>query len=116
MTLLALEAGGCAVPAQRCNANHYSAVLETYQISLEHTSRIIPILIRVISVEESVSETLLFGVPSLKVKLHTRLNFLLLAPCNARCDGFVCISHGSPPLPDRTSADCLAGLLCASLT
>jgi hypothetical protein len=117
MTLLALEAGDCAVLAQRCNANHGSAVLETHQISLEHTSRIISILARVISIEECVSETLLFGVPSLKVKLRTRLNFLPLAPCDARCDGFVCVLHGSPPfiVPDRTGVGCHAGLMRASL-
>ena len=40
-TLLALEAGGCAMLGQRCNANHCSAVLETHHISLEHTSWII---------------------------------------------------------------------------
>ena len=92
---------------QRCNVNHCSAVLETQQISLEHTSRIIPILVRVISIEEGVPETLLFGMPSFKVKLHTRLSFLPLAPCNARCDGFTCIRHGSPPL-----LDCESGLCC----
>ena len=80
---------------QRCNANHCSAVLEAHQISLEHISRIIPILVRVISIEESVPETLLFGVPRFKVKLRTRLSFLPLAPCNAGCDGFTCIRHGS---------------------
>ena len=94
-TLLALEAGGCAMLGQRCNANHCSAVLETHHISLEHTSWIISILVCVISIEESVPETLLFGVPSFKVKLPTRLSFLPLAPSNARCDGFTCIRHGS---------------------
>src|SRR5262245_16053120 len=115
MPLLALEAGGWAVLAHRCNANHCSAVLETHQISLEHIWRIIPILVRVISIEESVPETLLFGVPTLKVRLRTCLSFLPLAPCNARCDGFVCIRHGSPPLPDCTSADCLTAC-CALLS
>ena len=80
---------------QRCNANHCSAVLEPKQISFEHTSRINPILVRVISIEESVPETLLFGVPRFEVKRHTRLSFLPLAPCNAGCDGFTCIRHGS---------------------
>ena len=80
---------------QPCNANHGSAVLETHQISLEHTSRIIPIPVRVISIEERVPETLLFGVPRVKVKLRARLRFLPLAPCNAGCDGFTCIRHGS---------------------
>ena len=56
---------------QPFNANHGSAVLETQQISLEHTSRIIPILVRVISIEECVPETLLFGVPRFKVKRRT---------------------------------------------
>ena len=80
---------------QPCNANHGSAVLETHQISLEHTSRIIPIPVRVISIEERVPETLLFGVPRFKVTLCTRLSFLPLAPCNAGCDGFTCMRHGS---------------------
>jgi hypothetical protein len=96
---------------QPFNANHCSAVMETHQISLEYTSRIIPILVRVIPIVERVPETLLFGMPPLKVKLRTRLSFLPLAPCNARCDGFMCIYHGSPPLLDRTSVDCLARLL-----
>ena len=100
---------------QRCNANHCSTVLETHQISLEHTSRIIPILVRVISIEERVPETLLFGVPSFKVKQRARLSFLALAPCNARCDGFICMRHGSPPLLDCESVDYVAGLLRASL-
>ena len=53
---------------QPCNANHCSAVLESHLISLEHTSRVIPILVCVISIEERVPETLLFGMPSLKIK------------------------------------------------
>jgi hypothetical protein len=71
MTLRALEPGGCAIREQPFNANHGSAVLETQQISLQHTSRIIPILVRVISIEERVPETLLFGMPSFKVKRCT---------------------------------------------
>ena len=102
------------MPAYPCYANHCSAVLETHQISLEHTSRITPILVRVISIEESVPETLLFGVPTFKVKLRTRLSFLPLAPCNAGCDEFTCISHCSPPLLDCTSVNCIAGLLPGS--
>ena len=97
---------------QPFNANHGSAVLETHQISLEHTSRIIPIPVRVISIEKSVPETLLFGVPRFKVKLCTRLSFLPLAPCNARCDGFTCIRHGSPPFLDRDKC----GLCCRPTT
>ena len=80
---------------QPFNTNHGSAVLETQQISLEHTARIIPILVCVISIEERVPETLLFGVPRFKVELRTRLSYLPLAPCNAGCDGFTCIRHGS---------------------
>jgi hypothetical protein len=80
---------------QPFNTNHGSAVLETQQISLEYTLRIIPILVRVISIEERVPETLLFGMPPLKVRLCTRLSFLPLAPCNAGCNGFTCIHHGS---------------------
>jgi len=80
---------------QPFNANHGSAVLETQQISLEHTSRIIPILVCVVSIEKSVPETLLFSVPRFKVKRCTRLSYLPLAPSNAGCDGFTCIRHGS---------------------
>jgi len=80
---------------QRCNANHCSAVLETHHISLEHTSGIIPILVRMISIEEGVSEPLLFGLPRFKVEPRTRLSFLPLAPCDAGCDEFTCIRHGS---------------------
>jgi hypothetical protein len=80
---------------QPFNANHGSTVLETQQISLEHTSRIIPILVRVICIEERVPETLFFGVPRFKVKRRARLSFLPLAPCNTGCDGFTCIRHGS---------------------
>lgn len=80
---------------QSFNPNHGSAVLETQQISLEHTSWIIPILVRVISIEERVPEALLFGVPRFKVKRRTRLNFLPLAPRNTGRDGIPCIRHGS---------------------
>ncbi len=100
---------------QPFNAHHCSAVLETQQISLEHISRTIPILVRVISIEERVPETLLLGMPSFEVKQRTRLRFLPLAPCNAGCDGFTCICHGSPPFLGRTSMDSVAGLLRASL-
>jgi hypothetical protein len=69
-------------------------------------------LVRVISIEESVPEPLLFGLPSFKLKLRTRLRFLPSAPFNARCDGFGLIFHGSPPLlVDRASADRVARLL-----
>jgi hypothetical protein len=34
------------------------------------------ILVRVISIEESVAESLLFGLPSFTLKLRTRLRFL----------------------------------------
>ena len=88
---------------QRCNANHCSAVLETHQISLEHTSWIISIVVRLISIEESVSEPLLLGLPTFKVEPRTRLNFLPLAPCDAGCDGFTYIRHGSAPCLGRTS-------------
>src|SRR5204862_636121 len=103
MTLLVLEVDGCARREQAFNAHHGSAILEAHHISLEDASWIPPILVRVISIEEGVPETLLFSVPSFKVKQCTRLSSLQLAPCNARCDGFICIHHDSPPLLDCTS-------------
>src|SRR5437868_9521221 len=115
MTLLVLEVDGCAMREQAFNAHHGSAILETHHISLEDASWIPTILVRVISIEERVPETLLFSVPSFKVKQCTRLSFLQLAPCNARCDGFTCIRHGPPPLLDCESVDRVASLLRTSL-
>jgi len=101
---------GCHMLVHRGSANQRFPVLETHRIPLEHTGRTLLILARVISIEESVPETLLFGLPSCKLKLRTRLRFLPSAPFNARCDGFGRICHGSPPLLDRTSDDCAAPL------
>jgi hypothetical protein len=90
----------------RCSVNQRLPVLETHHIPLEHTRRTMLILVRVIAIEESVPEPLLFGLPPFTFKLHTRLRVLPSAPFNARCDGFGLIFHGAPPLLDRTSADC----------
>ena len=94
----------------RCSVNQRLPVLETHHIPIEHTGWTMLILVRVISIEESVAEPLLFGLPAFNLKLRTRLRFLPSAPFNARCDGSGLIFHGSPPLLDRTSADCVAHL------
>ena len=59
-----------------CSANQRLPVLETYHIPPEHTGRTMLILVRVISIEESVAEALLFGLPPFTLKLRTRLHFL----------------------------------------
>ena len=50
-------------------------------------------------------------LPSCSLKRRACLHALPSAPFNARCDGYGCgcRCHGSPPLLDRTSAEC-AGL------
>ena len=45
-------------------ANQCSPVLKAHRIPLEHTGRAIPMLVRAISIEKSVPETLLFGALS----------------------------------------------------
>src|SRR6267142_5776335 len=89
--------GGCKILVHHCSVNQRLPVLETHHIPLEHTGRTILILVRVISIEESVPEPLFFSLPSFTVKLRTRLRFLQSTPFNARCDGFGLIFHGSPP-------------------
>jgi hypothetical protein len=89
--------GGCNMLVHRGGANHRVSVLEPHRIPLEHTGRTLLILGCVISMEESVLETLLFGLPSLTLQLHMRLYSLPSAPVNARGDGF----HGSSPLLDH---------------
>jgi hypothetical protein len=100
--------GGCQMLVHRFSANQCLPVLETYHIPFEHTVRTMLIQVRVISIEESVPETFLFGLPSFKLKLPMCLRSLSSAPFNARCDGIGRICHGSPPFLDRTSADCVA--------
>lgn len=102
--------GGCEMLVHRGSANHRSSVLETHRIPLEHTERTLLVLVRVISIKESVPEPLLFGLPSCKLKWRTRPRALPSAPFNARCDGFDRIGHGASPLLDRTSADGAAPL------
>jgi hypothetical protein len=94
----------------RCSVNQRLPVLETHHIPIEHTGWTMLILIRVIAIEESVPEPLFFGLPSFKLKLRMRLYLLPSAPFNPRCDGFGLIFHGSPPLVNRASADCVARL------
>jgi hypothetical protein len=62
----------------------------------------------VVSVEERVPKPILFGLPSCSLKRRACLHALPSAPFNARCDGYGCgcRCHGSPPLLDRTSAEC----------
>jgi hypothetical protein len=89
-------------------------VLEPHHIPLENTGRTMLILVRVISIEESVPEPILFGLPSCSLTRRTCLHALPSAPVNARCEGYGygcgCRSHGSPPSLDRTSAECAAWL------
>ena len=80
----------------RCSAHQRLPVLKTHCIPLEHRGRTVQILVRVISIEERVQETLLFGLPSFKLKLRTRLRSLPSAPFNARCYGIGRVCHGSP--------------------
>jgi hypothetical protein len=60
----------------RCSVNQRLPVLETHHIPIEHTGWTMLILVRVISIEESVAEPLLFGLPSFNLKLRMRLRFL----------------------------------------
>jgi hypothetical protein len=99
---------------QRCSANQRLPVLETHRIPLEHTGRTMLIFVRVISIEESVPEPLLFGLPSFKLTRRPRPRALPSTPVNARGDGFGQIGHGSSPLLDRTSADGAARLIWMS--
>jgi len=96
--------------AYRSSAHHRVPVLEPHRISREHPGRTLLILVRVVSVEERVPKPILFGLPSCSLKRRTCLHVLPSAPFNARCDGYGCgcRCHGSPPLLDRTSAECAA--------
>jgi hypothetical protein len=85
-------------------------ILETGRIALEHTGLTIPIVVRVISIEESVQETLLFGAPSLQLRLRTCLHSLPLAPFNASYDRGIRVFHGSPPWLKRRSLGYLPAL------
>src|SRR5215831_7890508 len=61
-------------------ANQGSPVLEPHRVPLEHSRRTMPILVRVISLEQSVPEPLLFGAPSFHFTLPRRLTPLPPAP------------------------------------
>jgi len=50
-------------------------------------------LVRAISLEKSVPETLLFGAPSFQLSLRRRLPSLLPAPVNASNKGETCRCH-----------------------
>lgn len=67
---------GCEMLAHRCSANQRLPILETHHIPPEHTGWTMLILVRVISIEKSVAEALLFGLPSFTLELRTRLRFL----------------------------------------
>jgi hypothetical protein len=56
------------------------------------------VVIRVISIEKCVLETLFFGLSFIKLKLRTRQRFQLSAPFNARCDRYGRICHDFLPL------------------
>jgi hypothetical protein len=68
--------GGCKVLVHRSSVNQRLPVMETHHIPIEHTAWTMLILVRVISIEESVAEPLFFGLPSFNLKLRTRLRFL----------------------------------------
>src|SRR5262249_18094092 len=74
-------------------ANQRSPVLETHRIPLEHNGWTIPMLVRAISLEQSVLETLLFGAPSFHFTLRTRLTPLPPAPFYAsdKRDAGICL-------------------------
>src|SRR5215831_10059013 len=80
-------------------SNQCLPVLETHRIPLEdieHTGRTLPtilMLVRAISLEKSVPQTLLFGAPSFHFKLRTRLLSQPLAPLNASFEGGVAMCH-----------------------
>jgi hypothetical protein len=67
----------------RGSANQSFPILETKHIPPVHTERTMLILVCVISIEESVADPLLFGLPSFKLKRRTRLRFLPSAAFNA---------------------------------
>ena len=60
----------------RFSENQRLPVLETHHIPIEHAGWTKLILVRVIFIEESVAEPLLFGLPSFDLKLRPRLRFL----------------------------------------
>jgi len=64
-------------------ANQSSPVLEPHRIPLEHRGATLPILVRVISLEQSVQEPLLFGAPSFHFTLRRRPTPLPPAPFDA---------------------------------
>src|SRR5215467_7168592 len=64
-------------------ANQSSPVLEPHRVPLEHRGATMPILVRVISLEQSVPEPLLFGAPSFHFTLRGRLTPLPPAPFDA---------------------------------
>lgn len=106
MSLGRCRAGrGCELVVHKGSAKHLAPVLEPHRIPLEHTGLILPILVRVIFIEERVPEALLFGLPSCTFQRRPRPRALPLAPFNARCYGFGRIGHSSPPLLDPASAD-----------
>jgi len=68
-------------------ANQCSPVLETYHLPREPIGWIMPILVRVISLEKRIPETLLFRTPFLKFSVRTHLRSPRPAPFNASFDG-----------------------------
>jgi len=93
------------------SAKHLATVEEPHHISSEHIRRTLLKSVRVIAIEERVSEALLFGIPSCMFQRRPCLRVLPPAPFNARCDGCGRIAHRSPPLPNRTNTDHPAGLI-----
>jgi hypothetical protein len=75
------------MPVHPCQANQGLPILEAHLIPVEHNGRTIPIVLRVISIEKSIPEALLFGAPSVQLRLRMRVHFLQPAPFNASADG-----------------------------
>jgi len=103
--------GGCELVVQKGSAKHLATVQEPHHIPSEHIRRTLLIAVRVIAIEERVSEALLFGIPSCMFERRPRLRVLPPAPFNVRFDGCGRIAHRSPPLPDRTNPDHAARLI-----
>jgi hypothetical protein len=81
------------MPFHPREANQGLPVLEADRIYHEHTGRTIPILVRVISIEERIPETFLFGTPSFQFSLRTRPRALPLAPFDASYEGGAGMCH-----------------------
>ena len=76
-----------------CQENQGFPILEAQRIPLEHSGRIIPILVPMISIEKSIPKTLLFGESCFPFSLRTRLRSRPLAPFEERYDEGASVCH-----------------------